>query len=164
MTIAATNKIMQGSVAFILQEQAGAVSQERLSEAYDIDSDQTTGLTYGQWVERGTHKGANAVDASTNLGMVLGVVPYQSSGIIDDSGYDDGFYTNVPVLKQGVLYVGATGTIDLDSTLYLIVDPNVTGYGKVKNGSVSGAIDISSIAKPIKKSANNLVLIDINII
>ena len=164
MTITANNKIMQGSVAYILQEQAGAVSQERLSEAYDIDAQTTTGITYGEFLERGPNLGANKIAASSSVGILIGVCPYQSSGIVDDSGYDDGFYTNVPVLKQGVLYVGATGTVDLDSTLYLIVDPTKVGYGKVKNGSATGAIDISSIAKPLKKSANGLVLIDLNIL
>lgn len=161
-----SNRIMQSSVAYQLQEQAGAYAQERLSISYDIDSDKTTAFTYGDWAVLGTHKGADDISSGSAVGNLIGVVKYESSGIIDETGYlggSSGFYTNVPILKQGLVYVPASGTVDLDSTLYLMVDATKAGYGTVRNGSATGAIDISSIASVIKKSANSLVLIDLNI-
>jgi hypothetical protein len=158
-----TNRILQGSVDYVLQEQSGAVAQERLVMSFDIDADTTTAIKYGEFVEMGTNKGASKLDASTAVAGLLGVVPYTSSGIINDQGYNDGFYSNVPVLKKGVIYVSASGTIDLDSTLYLQVDPTKLDYGLVRNGATTGAINISTVAKAVKKQANGLVLIDLNI-
>lgn len=171
MTIAANNKILQSSVDYIALTQAGAVSQDRNSKSYDIDSamPNPTTFTYGEFVKLGNNKGAAKIEsASTTVGTILGVVKYEDSGVIDAAGYETegGLYTNIPVLKQGVILVNSTGTINLGDTLYLYIDASDTAnYGKIKAGSGSGAIDISTIAKPYAKSSSaNLTLIDVNII
>lgn len=161
---------MQSETPVIAQDMKGAVAQDRLSLAYDGDTVLADAYVfgYGQWVELGPNKGANPLAATTTVGKVLGVVKYQNSGVMDAQGYEqrNRLYTNIPVLKQGLIWVQSTGTVSLGDTLYLYVDPSdTTNYGKVKNGSGSGAIDISSVAKVAKVSnSSNLVLIDINII
>ena len=161
------NRIMQTNVDYQIQEQKGSVALDLTSISYDIDTTDntlnTTVFTYGQFVALGTNKGTAPTASSTAVGNLLGVIKYQNSGVIDDGGFKYGTYTNVPVLKKGAVWVAASGAMDLDSTVYLIVDPTKTGYGYVKNGSATGAIDISTIAKVLKKAANNLVLIDLNI-
>jgi len=169
MSIALTPTILQDQVPYQTQNQLGAVPQDRLSISYDGDSsnaDQTV-FTYGDWVSLGPNKGAKKTASTTTVGLLLGVVKYQNSGVIDVSGFTQvkGFYSNIPVLKQGVMWVGSYGTVDLDSTLYLYVDATSAHYGKVRNGSDSGAIDISSIAHILKlNNSDNLVCIDVQIL
>jgi hypothetical protein len=170
MSINLNATILQSGTPLLSQNQVGAIAQDRLSLSYDGDkslSDKYV-FSYGQWVQLGVNKGAAALAATTTVGKVLGIVKYENSGVIDVGGYQQatGFYTNIPVLKQGVIWIGSTGTVDLDSTLYLYVDPSdTTNYGKVRNGSASGAIDISTIAKVAKvNNSDNLVLINVQIL
>jgi hypothetical protein len=164
-----TATILQDQTPYITQKQLGAVAQDRLSIPYDGDSSNTdkTVFTYGEFVALGPNKGVQKLAATTTVGKLLGTVKYQNSGVIDVSGYQmlKGFYSNVPVLKQGVQWIGSYGTVDIDSTLYLYVDPTNAHYGKVRNGADSGAIDISSISKVIKlANSDNLVCVDIQIL
>jgi len=162
MGITANNSLLQTSVEFIAQEQAGVVAQERLTLSYDIDSNQTTALKYGDWVGvGGGNKGAALAASTMTVGNILGIIPYLNSGIIDQQGYDDDFYTNVPVLKQGLVYAKCSGNINIDSAVHLLATGVVTG------ASAAGSIDISTIAKIVKKPAattTGLVLLDINIL
>jgi hypothetical protein len=162
MGITANNALLQTSVDYIVQEQAGVVAQERLTLNYDIDSGQTTALKYGDWVVVGAgSKGAKLAASTNDVEDILGIIPYLNSGIIDQQGYDDAFYTNVPVLKQGLVYAKCSGNIDIDSSVHLLATGIVTG------ASATGSIDISTIAKIVKKPAattTGLVLLDINIL
>lgn len=162
MSITYNNSLLQTSVDFIVQEQAGVVAQERLTLSYDVDSEQTTALKYGDWVGIGAgSKGAKLAASTMTASSILGVIPYLNSGIIDQQGYDDAFYKSVPVLKQGLVYAKCSGDIDIDSPVHLLATGVVTG------ASATGSINISSIAKIVKKPAattTGLVLLDINIL
>lgn len=169
MSIARTNKLLQTSVEYQLQEMLGAVAQDRNSRSYDIDSAVVSTVTfgYGNAVVLGANKGAVAVASGDTVGEILGFIKYQNAGIIDNSGYPVSLYTNLPVLKQGVIYLASSGTIDLDATLGLCIDSTKAAYQKVVDitgGTPAGCIDISSIAKVYQKAANSVVAVDVQIL
>lgn len=164
MTITANNSVLQSSVAFIAQEQKGVVAQERLTVSYDIDgTDQTTALKYGDFVGFGQTGGVKYAASTVAASSLVGIVPYLNSGIIDQQGYDDAFYTNVPVLKQGLVWVACSGAIDIDTVL------SYQGNGGlvVPAATTTGHVSLSGLAKVVKKPAattTSLCLIDLNII
>jgi hypothetical protein len=155
----------------ISQNQKGAVALANLIQSFDGDtalSDEQV-LGYGQWLSLGPNKGAIPIAATTPAASsLIGVLPYINSGVIDVQGYQqrDGFYTNVPVMKDGIVWVESYGTVDLDSTLYLYTDPDDTDtYNRVRNGSDGTSIDISSIAKVVEvNNSDNLVCIHVRIL
>lgn len=171
MSISITPTVLQTGTPFIAQNLKGAVAQNIRQIAYDGDvalADEYV-FGYAQWVALGPNKGMIPVAATTPAASsIFGVVPNENTGVMDVQGYQqrNGFYTNIPVLKKGMIWVESTGTVDLDSTLYLYIDAtDTTNYNKVRNGSASGAIDISSIASVAKVSnSSNLVLINIDIL
>jgi hypothetical protein len=163
-------RILQSEAPLIAQNQKGAVAQDRYTTAYDGDpalADSKV-FSYSDWVELTLNGAAGPCAATTPASSLLGVVPFSNDGIIDVTGFQqrNGFYTNLPVLKQGVIWVRSTGTINLGATLYLYVDPSdTTNYGKVRNGTAGGAVNISTLTQVIKVSnSDNLVLIDVNIL
>jgi hypothetical protein len=171
MSITLNARILQSEAPLISQNQKGAVAKDLVSLAYDGDvalADEYV-FSYSQWLSLGPNKGAIPVAATTPAASaILGVVKYENSGVMDVQGYQqrEGLYTNIPALKDGMIWVESTGDLDLDSSLWLYVDPDdTTNYNKVRNGTDSGAIDISSIAKVEKVSnSDNLVLIRIFIL
>ena len=166
MTVLNNNKILQTTVDYQIQEQKGAVAVDLLSATFDVDDAEPVpaNFTYGEPLFLGPNMGVIHAPATATLANLLGFIKYQNSGVIDAGGYSDSLYQDMPCLKQGTIYIPCTGTMDLDSVVYLIVDPTVTGYQKVVNGSVAGSINISSLAKVLKKSANDVVLLDLNIL
>jgi hypothetical protein len=168
MTIVANNKLLQTSIDYISQDQNGSLVQDRESLSWDIDSAVASTVVFkaGYFVELGANKGAQAVAASTPASGLLGVVKYQISGVIDAAGYPASLYTNIPVLKNGIILVPAATTVDVDAVPFLVVDPAQTAtYGKILNGSGTGAIDISAFSKVVKKTnSNGYCELDINII
>jgi hypothetical protein len=171
MSIPLTARILQSEAPVIAQNQKGAVAQDLRSIAYDGDTALADSYVfpYSQWVVLGPNKGAIPIAASTpSASALLGVLKYENSGVMDVQGYEQrsGFYTNIPVMKQGMIWVESYGTVDLDSTLYLYTDPDdTTTYNKVRNGSDGTSIDISSVAKVVKvNNSSNLVCIAINIL
>jgi hypothetical protein len=169
MSITLNNSILQRETPLLSQNQKGAVAQDRLSISYDGDTSMADSYVFGfgDWVALGANYQAAKLSATGTLGYLLGIVKYENSGVIDVSGYQqrNGFYTNIPVLKQGVIWVSSYGTVNLGSTLYLYNDSTVANYGKVRNGNDTGCIDISTIAKVIKvNNSDNLVCIDVQIL
>lgn len=153
MSVTLNNKILQTSVAYDLQDTVGAIAQNKQTRTYDIDlSYGSTGtFAYGQWVEVSLAKQAAKVAATTPVSSVAGCIGFENAGVIDDAGYSSRIYSTVPVLRQGIIYVASTGTITLGSKLGLMTDPSKTGYNCVVDitaSTPSGAIDISTIAKP----------------
>lgn len=166
MSVTTNNRIMQSSVGYQIQEQAGAVGQDRLSLSWDIDSDvaDNTEFGYGAPVFLGSNSGVVPAAASSTVTILQGFVKYENSGVIDYAGYRKDPYTNLPVLRQGVMYLPASGTVTLSSTPYLQVDATKTGYGKLMATNATGCIDVSTVVKVLKPAANNVVLCDIQIL
>lgn len=171
MSIPLTGTILQSETPLIAQNLKGAVAQTIRQLAYDGDTALADEYVFGysQWVSLGPNKGAIPIAATTPAASaILGIVPNENTGVMDVQGYQqrNGLYTNIPVLKKGMIWVESTGTVDLDATLYLYTDPtDTTNYNKVRNGADSGAIDISSIASVAKVSnSSNLVLINLDIL
>lgn len=169
MSISRTNKLLQTSVEYQLQEMAGAVAQDRNSRSYDVDADNAASVTFGyaNAVVLGASKNAIPVTTGKTAADILGFVKYQNAGIIDNSGYPCTLYTNIPVLKQGVIYLASSGVIDLGATLGLCIDSTKAAYQKVVDitgGTPAGCIDISTIAKVYQKAANSVVAVDVQIL
>lgn len=171
MSIKLNATILQTEAPLISQNQKGAVAKDLISLAYDGDTALADDYVFGysQWLTLGPNNGAIPVAATTPAASsILGIVKYENSGVMDVQGYEqrDGLYTNIPALKDGIIWVESVGTLELSSTLWLYTDPtDTTNYNKVRNGTAAGCIDISSIAKVEKVSnSDNLVAIRIFIL
>lgn len=170
-----SNKLLQTDVDFIKQEMVGVVGQIRLSRSRDIDPDvaDNTVFSYGEpAIQASDNDGCVKGDSGTLLADVKGFIFYENSGVINAGtvdgaqvgGYATPMYRNLPTLKQGLIYLSASGDLVEGDTLYLVVDNAQTGYGKVAASNVTGSIDISSIAKIHADAKNGVVLVDVNII
>lgn len=169
MTIANTNSILQSSVGYLIQEQAGAVARDDLSRSYDIDSDvgSTVVFGYGTPVVLGSNKGVQPAASTNVLADIKGFVKMQNAGIIDGSGYPNSIYSNLPILKRGAIYLPSSGSIDLDAKLGLCVDEAKAAWNKIVDitgGTPAGCIDVSTIMNPLQKAANSVCLVDLRIL
>ena len=169
MTITASNKLLQGSVGYLIQEQVGAVAKDDLSISYDIDSgvSAATVFTYGEPVILGSNKGAAETTSGSGLSDLIGFVKMDNAGIIDGAGIPNTLYSTLPVLKRGAMYLAASGTMDLNAKVGLCVDPAKPAWKTVvdiTSGTPTGCIDISTIAKVLKKAANSVVLVDVRVL
>jgi len=175
MTIPADNKFLQGDVEFIIGDALGTyasnVPHRILShDIADAVATDTAFVPAEFVVYDGTDQGVNKLTAATVLADLMGVVPYQVSGIIDDSGYRKPMYTNLPIAEMALIKVGvapASAVITYDTVIALYVDPAApTTYGKVVNadgGVPGGAINISTLARAKQPSADGVVLISLDI-
>ena len=168
MTIVANNKLLQTTIDYQTQDQNGSLVQDIQSISYDIDDNVASTVVFkaGQFVALGSGKGAIPTASNTAASAILGVVKYQISGTIDSQGYPASMYTNLPILKKGVILVPAASNVDVDAVVNLVIDPaQTTTIGKIYNGSTAGSLDISAFARVVKKvNSDGYCELDINIL
>lgn len=164
-----TNRIMQSDIDYAIQEQPGAVAKVIKQLVHDIDSALANGVSFlfGRPVFLGVNNGMVPAAATSTLALLKGFLPYDNSGVIDQQGYSKPFYTTVPVLENGVVYLPCTGVMDKQMKVGVVIDPALTAsYGKVVDitaGTPSGVLDISTVVTVEKKSNASVVLCNVKI-
>lgn len=169
MTITASNKLLQASVGYLIQEQAGAVVKSDLTISYDIDSAVSSSAVFGYGYAAiiGDNKGARPATSGDTVATLLGFVGFENAGIIDNSGLPNSLYSNVPVLKRGEIYLASSGSLDIGATVGLCIDSTKAAYNKIVDitgGTPTGCTDISTVCSVLKKAANNVCLVQVRVL
>ena len=168
MSLDLTNRAMQSDIDYQIQEMPGVVGKVIKQLVHDIDSAVANDVAFkfGYPIFLGVNNGMVPGAATSTLALLKGFLPYDNSGVIDQRGYTKPFYTTVPVLENGLIYLRPVTTMDQNAKVGLYIDPAGANYGKVydcTSSVVGGSIDISSVVSVEKKGNTSVVLCNVKI-
>lgn len=122
-----------------------------------------TVLKYGAFVVRDTDGGAKLpVSGTSTVANIAGVIAYLNNGVMQDGGLKKGgVYAKVPVLVFGRIVAPVTASASLVPgdvvSLNLAAGANFNTVRPLPGSPASSDLDISSIAKVARASANGMV-------